>query len=171
LQANVAEVDLARIRAGNRFVVSDTSGARSPFVAAVTSIAPVVDPLTRTGVVEAVASNPDARFLPGQFIDVHISTGRGEDALRIPAAALQTRTQPGSGALAQGARRYVWLAESSGAQGQYTVRPVDVETGLSDGESIQIVSGLEAGQKVVVLGGAYLKSGDRVFFSGNEAGR
>jgi RND family efflux transporter MFP subunit len=171
LQANVAEIDLARIKAGNRLLARDPSGSRPPLVARVTSIAPTVDPATRTGIVEAVVPNADGRFLPGQFINVDISIGRGEDALRVPLSAVHTRTLPGEGVLAEGARRYVWLAEGAGTDGQYTVMPVDVETGLSDGENIQIVAGLEAGQKVVVLGGNYLKRGDTVFFRGNEVAR
>jgi RND family efflux transporter MFP subunit len=171
LQANVAEIDLAKIKVGSRFVVRDPSGARPPFVAAVTSVPPAVDPATRTGMVEATASNPDGRFLPGQFIAVRISTGRGEDALRVPVTAVHARNQPVAGPVADAARHYVWLAEESGTNGQYTVRPADVETGLSDGASIQITAGLEAGQKVVVQGGAFLKQGDTVLSSGVEAPR
>ncbi|HEX4998986.1 MAG TPA: efflux RND transporter periplasmic adaptor subunit [Terriglobia bacterium] len=169
LQANVAEVDLARIRVGNTFVVRGQGGASPPLVARVTTIPPTVDPATRTGVIEAVAPNRDRRFTPGQFISAEISTGRSEDALRVPVAAVHTKTETGEGVLALGGSPYVWLAEPDGADGRYRVRPVDVVTGLSDGVYVEIVSGLEPGQQVVAAGAEYLKRGDAVAAAGKEA--
>jgi Uncharacterized protein conserved in bacteria len=48
------------------------------------------------------------------------------------------------------------------------VKPVDVKTGVSDGVNVQVLSGLQAGQKVVATGSDYLKSGDTVY-TGDKA--
>ena len=37
-----------------------------------------------------------------------------------------------------------------------------VETGIQDGQGIEIVGGLEAGDEVVAKAGAYVRDGDRV---------
>jgi RND family efflux transporter MFP subunit len=171
LQANVAEVDLGKVKVGARVAIRGQSSTDSPVVASITSISPVVDPVARTGTVEAVAPNRDGRFVPGQFIGLDISIGKSENALRVPLTAIRTRTQTGSGTLADGAASYVWLAEESGANGQFVVKPVDVQTGIADSVSVQIVSGLKAGQKVIVSGGDYLKSGATVTAANREVAR
>src|SRR5690606_26992762 len=42
------------------------------------------------------------------------------------------------------------------------VRLVPVETGIQDGQVIEIVSGLAVGEEVVAKAGAYVRDGDRV---------
>jgi RND family efflux transporter MFP subunit len=162
LQANVAEADLARVRVGSRVVVTGQNDTRGPVVARVTSISPSVDPVARTGIVEAVVPNTDGRFLPGQFVVMDISTGRPSPALRVPVAAVRMRTPAAGGVLAAGTAQYVWVAEPAGQAGQFTVSPVEIRTGASDGSVVEVASGLKAGQQVVVSGGHYLKSGDTV---------
>lgn len=168
LQANVAEVDLDKIQVGYRVVVRGQGNARPPVVATVTSITPTVDPTARTGIVEAVVANRDGRFVPGQFVTMDIATARSQDGLRVPLTAIHPRASAGVGVQAGESTSSVWVADSSGAAGQYTVKPVDVVTGVSDGLNVQIVSGLQAGQKVVVIGADYLKSGDTVY-TGDKA--
>jgi RND family efflux transporter MFP subunit len=162
LQANVAEVDLASVRVGSRVVVTGQSDKHSPVVARVTSISPSVDPVARMGTVEAVVANTDGRFLPGQFVSMNISTGRPSQALRVPVAAIRTRTPAASGVLAAQTAQYVWIAEPAGQAGQFMVSPAEIRTGVSDGRYVEVVSGVKAGQRVVISGGQYLKSGDTV---------
>lgn len=162
LQANVAESDLARIRLGNRVVVRGRDSGIEPFITRVTSIAPSVDPATRTGLVEAVAPNRDGRFLPGVSIGLDISAGKSEDAVRVPVAAVKVRPRTGEGLLTAGSTNFVWVAQEGGSNNQYVVSPLEVETGVSDGVYVQILSGLQPGQKVVASGSDYLKQGDTV---------
>jgi RND family efflux transporter MFP subunit len=168
LQANVAEADLSRIKLGSRVSIAGRDPGGSPFTARVTSVSPTVDPSTRTGIVEAVVPNRDMRFMPGQYLQLQISTGIVEDALRVPLAAVRSQAEAGSGLLASGASHYVWVAEKSVEPGRYTVRPAAVTTGVSDGGHIQIVAGLEPGQMVVTSGADYLKRGDTVAVSGER---
>jgi RND family efflux transporter MFP subunit len=163
LQANVPEVDLAQIRVGARVIVTTQGTFKKPVVAHVTSITPTVDPVARTGIVEAVVTNRDERFQPGQFVTMEISTGRNKSSLQAPIEVVRTRTPPGKGVLAGGTTSYVWIAEPvSGEENQYTVKPTDVRIGASDSVSVEIVSGLHAGQQVVLSGNEYLKTGDTV---------
>ena len=171
LQANVAEADLTRIKLGYRVAIRGRSATEPPVFAKVTSIAPTVDPSTRTGIVEALVPNRNMRFLPGQSVALDISTGRSEDALRVPLAAVHVRAETGTGPLAGGSANYVWLAEKSGGSTEYIVTPVDITTGVTNGVDIEILSGLQPGQKVVVSGGDYLKRGDAVSVSQVEEAR
>ena len=70
-----------------------------------------------------------------------------------------------------GSANYVWLAEKSGGNTPYIVTPVDVTTGVTNGVDVQILSGLQPGQKVVAFGGDYLKRGDTVSVSQVEGER
>lgn len=161
LQANVAESDLGLVKLGSRVVIRGQAGASNPVIAKATSITPAVDPTARTGIVEAVVSNRDGRFVPGQFVTMDISTAYAQEAIRVPVEAIRTRAEAGSGILASGTSNQVWVADDSG-DGQFIVKPVDVKTGVSDGVHIQVLSGLQPGQKVVTGGGDYLKAGDTV---------
>jgi len=171
LQANVAEADLTRIKLGSPVAIRGRSATEPTVFAKVTSIAPTVDPSTRTGIVEALAPNRNMRFRPGQSVALDISTGKSEDALRVPLTAVHVRAETGTGPLAGGSANYVWLAEKSGGSNAYIVTPVEVTTGVTNGVDVQILSGLQPGQKVVAVGGDYLKRGDAVSVSQVEAAR
>lgn len=163
LQANVAEADLERVRVGSLVQVRDQSGAGKGrvLVARVSSVAPSVDPQTRTGIVEAIVPNGDARFVPGEYVSLEIETGRSRSSLSIPSVAIQQRVAPSGGILSAQTAASVWLAEPA-ASGQFTVRPVPVQTGVSDGSDTEIVSGLRPGQRVVTQGYQNLRDGDTV---------
>lgn len=160
LQANVAEADLAKIRPGAPVEVREQAGG--PVIRSrVSSIAPAVDPTSRTGIVEAMAPNPAGRILPGEYVVMKLFTGRSTSALHVPAAAVRWQTAPGQGVLSTRALPYVWVAEpQQGVQGLYTVRRVQVQIGVTNGEMTEVLTGLSAGQKVVISGYDYLRDGD-----------
>ncbi len=173
LQANVTEGDLALVRVGSGVRVSKQGETGAALTAVVTSVAPSIDAQARTGVVEAVVPNKDARFLPGQYVTLDVSTGSTADALLIPTRALRYHTPPSGGAVSTQSVPFVWVAESdagqnvpgqsaSGQDAQYTAREVQVTVGLSDGQNTEVRSGLKAGQKVITAGQDYLKDGDVV---------
>ncbi len=158
LQANVAEADLQRVRAGTLVTVRDRDNKGKPVMARLTSVAPAVDAQTRTGLVEVIVPNPGRRFLPGEYVVMEIATGESTVPLSVPAAAVQQRATVEAGGKASS---YVWVAEAAQA-GRFTVRPVAVQTGVSDGAQVEIRSGLKPGQRVVTLGYQYLSEGDTV---------
>jgi hypothetical protein len=67
------------------------------------------------------------------------------------------------GVAVAGTASYVWVAEPlSGETNQFTVKPVEVQLGNFNSASVEILSGLRAGQQVVVSGNEHLKTGDNV---------
>src|SRR5204862_1682547 len=80
LQANVAEGDLQMIRVGSRVRVRGTRDPKHTVEARVSAVFPGVDPTARTGIVEALYPNRDARFRPGEFLTMEITTGERRDA-------------------------------------------------------------------------------------------
>lgn len=150
LQATVTETDLTRILVGARVQLMPKNG--QSFAARITSISPQIDPVARTGIVEALVPNMAGRLLPGQYLTIEIETGARSSGLRVPTRAVQYGTE---------SKPFVWLAEPAGP-GQLTVKRVPVTLGVVGRDSIEITSGVGEGQKIVTSGATYLKNGDTV---------
>jgi len=98
---------------------------------------PDLDPKTRTLRVRLVFHNPDRLLKPNMFAEVVIHGGPGKNVLKIPSEAL----------IVTGERESVVLALGEGR-----FRPVDVVAGMHRGGEIEILSGLDEGNSVVVSG-------------------
>ena len=163
LQANVTQSDLGRARVGSEVRVTKQGEAGTPLMARITSVAPSIDAASRTGVVEAVVPNKDARFLPGQYVVLDITTGSANNVLLIPTRAIRYHTPPSGGVISTQSAAFVWIADSlPGQDGQYTAREAQITMGLSDGPNTEVRAGVKAGQKVITAGQDYLKDGDIV---------
>jgi membrane fusion protein (multidrug efflux system) len=132
----VPERHAARLREGQtvEFTVAAVPGR--VFRAQVDFIDPVVQDALRTIVVKARAPNPDRVLRPGMFIEARLATATRPNAVVIPEDAVQPlRTANVVWAVADGkaSRRVVQL----GARSQGVV---------------EIVSGVRAGEQVVVAG-------------------
>jgi membrane fusion protein (multidrug efflux system) len=113
------------------------------FVGRVVFVAPEVDEVNRTVTVKADLPNPDGMLRPGQFVTVTLTLERRQDALLVPEEAL----------LSDGRRPLVFVVAGDVA----TARPV--RTGARVPGRVQIVEGLEAGDRVVSAGHEKLDPG------------
>ncbi|MEW6168520.1 MAG: efflux RND transporter periplasmic adaptor subunit [Pseudomonadota bacterium] len=98
---------------------------------------PLLDAATRTLRVRLVFDNPDGALRPGMYADVTVFGGAHREVLLAPSEAV----------IRTGRRNVVIVAEDAGRY-----RPVEVELGPERNGEIVILSGLEAGQEVVVSG-------------------
>jgi Cu(I)/Ag(I) efflux system membrane fusion protein len=98
---------------------------------------PELDPETRTLRVRLVFDNPDLELKPNMFADVVIYGGPKHDVLKIPGEAL----------IVTGERTTVVKALDEGR-----FQPVDVVTGMERGGEVEILSGLEEGDRIVLSG-------------------
>ncbi len=163
LQANVPTADLARIHVGTPVSVKRADGTGAVLSAAVTSVSPSLDPVSRTGTVEVVLANRDKGFLPGQFVSLEFSVGSEGSQFVVPSAAIQSSVADGNTVQAGATSAFVWVASPvSGQPNRFTVSRSTVELGESSGEFTSIRSGLEAGTRVVVTGASGLSEGDTV---------
>jgi len=139
LQANVPESDLSRIAVGALVKVAHRDTGEPPILARVTSVAPSVDPVSRTGIVEALYSNPNGSFLPGQYMSMEITIGRAEPSRVVPSNAVASDDQG----------TYVWVAEPA-MNGEYTVQRKAVQVAGVSGDQTALRSGVSSGQLVVL---------------------
>jgi membrane fusion protein (multidrug efflux system) len=114
-------------------------------------IYPYLDPRLRTRTVEIVLDKP-VDLLPGMFARVKVLLKVVNDAVVVPAEAVVS-TPKGQA---------IFVVE----EGKAVRTPV--ETGIEEGNRIQIVTGIKPGDKVVVAGNEKLKDGAAVSLSGGE---
>jgi len=136
IDANVFEKDLARVKFGQEVKVSVTAFAGSRFSGKVILVNSVVDPETRTVKVRTEVPNPDGRLKPDMFANVEIITDLNRSAISIPQSAV----------LNDGGKTVVFVADGS----NYKKRQVTI--GIQSNDRVEVVDGLNAGDKVVVKG-------------------
>lgn len=142
----VPEKELDRIALGQIAHVEGKAAKNRKGEGKVSRIAPVVD--KATGTVKVTVSLPaelagPTGFLPGMYAEVVLETAVRDDALLVPKPAL----------VRQDDQVFVFVAKDD------RVQRLLVETGLAEGDFIEITKGLDAGAKVVVAGQAGLKDG------------
>jgi membrane fusion protein, multidrug efflux system len=116
------------------------------FTGKVTRISPVVNPATRSFPFEAVVPNTDAALKPGTFARVHVESGKLDDVLTLPYAALQYRYGVNRVFVVQGAK--------------LVMRELSVGERL--GDRIEVMSGVKAGERVVATDVDTLADGSAV---------
>ena len=132
----VPEVEAAHVDRGDVVTLAFPSfPAHQEIKATVTRVAGSLDSSTRTMLVEAEIPNPDAKLLPGMFGQARIELSTQVAANMLPARAVRYDESGGA---------YVYLVQENDV-----VEVVAVTTGIDDGRSIEILSGLGPGQKVI----------------------
>ncbi len=138
---DAAEKDLPSLKAGSTLVVKVPSYPNEVFSAKIAAISDFLDPVTRTIRVRAVIDN-SARKLKGEmFINAEASSAMGS-VIRVPTRAV----------MFQGGRYYLFVEEG---EARFVRR--EVVTGDTDDGSVTILSGVEAGKKVVAEGALLLQ--------------
>lgn len=158
--ANVVEKDVRRLSAGMPAQVEVDAFPGERFVGKVSRIAPVFDPQTRTAEMEIEVVNPGFRLKPGMYARVNLTIDSRDNALTVPAnAVVEVQGQTG-----------VFVAGAAGGQPQPASNPPQnmtakfqpVQTGIRDGSSVEITSGLDESARVITTGATALKDGDRI---------
>ncbi len=131
LRAPVPERFVPMVRVGMEVTLTVDATPGKVFSGNVTRVAPAIDDVTRTLLVEAEVANPDGLLKPGSF--AHITANLGEDrALFVPKAAV----------LRYAGVARVFVIENDVAHTR------EVTTGDTLGETIEISQGLKAGETV-----------------------
>lgn len=144
LEFTVAERDSARIELGQNVRVEVAPYPDEEFAGTVTVIAPTMDARTRTLRVKARVDNADGRLRPGLFARADLGVAMRQGLLWVPQEAVLLRAQG----------QIVWVVDA-----ENRVRRTLVETGVQQGDRIEIRRGLEAGQEVIVRGQTGLSEG------------
>ena len=140
----VSEQYYSYLKKGAAATLSVDALGEETFSGIVTNIFPTLDPITHTVSTEIEVANKDLKLRPGMYARVHLDFGTKE-ALTVPDKAIVR--QAGSGA------RYVYIF--SGGKAVYRA----VELGQQQGDLYEVVSGLNAGDQVIISAPSNLKNG------------
>jgi membrane fusion protein, copper/silver efflux system len=131
--ADAYESDLSRIRLGMPATLALQAFPNRTFSGKVIFIDPVLDPKTRTAKVRIEFPNPKGELKPEMFGEVTLQMPERE-GLSIPADAV----------IDSGTRKVVFVAIGEGK-----LQPREVKLGSISGDRVEVISGLEPGDRVV----------------------
>jgi len=112
----------------------------------VTAISPMLTSASRTAEVKVDVPNPQRVLRPGMFASVAVLVARREGVLAVPVDAL----------VDQDNEQIVFVVEAQTAR----ARPVTI--GITDGTLVEITSGVQTGEMVIVAGHRTLRDGAQV---------
>lgn len=139
------ETFLANIKEGMLVQASTDVYSDRKFVGKVISLDSRIDPVTRSITVVAAVDNPDNLILPGMFMTVRLQRERS-NVLLIPEEALAPRA----------GRQFVYVVQDS------TVEEREVTLGIRSPGRVEVRSGLQPGEQVIVEGVQKVRPGVKV---------
>jgi multidrug efflux system membrane fusion protein len=144
-----------QFKSGTKLTVTAYSRDDAKLIAtgSLESIDNEIDTTTGTVKLRATFPNTDEALFPNQFVNARIVVQKLSNVTVAPVAAIQ-HGAPGT---------FVFLVNPGGA-----VAVQKVSTGITDGDQIQILSGLKSGDIVVVDGADRLREGAKVRIAPDE---
>ena len=106
-----------------------------------------IDTTTGTVKLKAQFANKDLALFPNQFVNVRLLLDTRKDVTTMSTAGVQ-RGVPGT---------FVYLVN---ADNTVSVRPVQL--GVTDGEHVEVLSGLAPGERIVIDGADKLRDGAKI---------
>ncbi|RTM14605.1 MAG: efflux RND transporter periplasmic adaptor subunit [Bradyrhizobiaceae bacterium] len=141
IDLSVSSADLPAVREGQAVNV-ETRGRPEAGTAKIVFVSPLLDKDTRTARVVAAIDNADGRWRPGSFVTAAIAIEEHAAPVVAPFTAVQSVR----------GRKAVFVRTKDGFEKR------DVVLGQRDGHSVEIVSGLAAGETIAVSNTFSLKA-------------
>jgi RND family efflux transporter MFP subunit len=148
IEADVSQEDVIRITKGQPASMSISAIPGRSFSGRVSVVNLTADPMTKKFHVEVTADNPDFELRPNTFGEITIEVSSHEDALVVPQKAILEN-------------KYVFVVNEDN-----TVRRQEVSLGLENTDMVEILSGVQIGDRVVVEGSYGLDNGTKIEIKG-----
>lgn len=146
---HISPAQAAQLRVGDPATILP-GGEQPGMPGKVTVVSPALDPSSTTVQVWVDAPNPEGKLKAGSTVNVKAVAKTVNDALVIPSSAVLTASDGSTS---------VMLLGSDGRAHQTSVK-----TGIREGDEVQVVSGLSAGQRVITEGAYGLPDGTKVTY-------
>lgn len=141
IDLSVSSADLPMVKEGQAVNIA-TRGQPETGIAKIVFVSPLLDKDTRTARVVAAIDNADGRWRPGLFVTAAIAIDQHTAPVVAPFSAIQT----------VGGQKAVFVRTKDGFEKR------DVVLGQRDGQSVEVVSGLVAGETIAVSNTFSLKA-------------
>jgi cobalt-zinc-cadmium efflux system membrane fusion protein len=139
----IPEPDLGAIAPGQKVSIALDAHQGPPVSGALEYVAPEIDPATRTALARVSIANPDGRLRANMVGTATIELGASRATLLVPRAAVQRA----------GGASFVFVRK---AEDVFELRRVRL--GSSEADTVEVISGLEAGAVVATEGSFLLKT-------------
>jgi RND family efflux transporter MFP subunit len=149
---NLPQIYSANVKRGEKIDLSFVEYPGKTYQGTLVRTADAIDPVSRTLLVEVDVSNRDGQLLPGSLAQVHFKTPATTNTFIVPAAALIFRRE--------GLRLGTVVDDSKAGN---IAHLVPVVIGEDDGATVQIVTGLIGGEKVIQDPPDSLIEGEKVY--------
>jgi RND family efflux transporter MFP subunit len=158
---NVPQIYSANVKRGQKIDLTFTEHPGKTFQGTLVRTADAIDPVSRTLLVEIDVNNRNGELLPGSLAQVHFKSPISSPTFIVPSAALIFRHEG--------------LRVGTVVNGN-VARLVPVVIGVDDGATVQIISGLNASDKVIQDPPDSLIEGEKVYVEspggkGNAGGK
>jgi len=134
-RANIPVQEAAAMSVGDP---ASISGSGVELAGKITVVSPAVDPNTTTLQIWVGAPNPGERMKLGLTVQIAVNIGDIKDAVIVPVSALLA---------SEGGGEKVMIAGADGL-----AHESKIETGVREGDNVQIVSGVKPGDQVIIEG-------------------
>lgn len=141
LTAFVRESEAADVKVGQPVDFSVLALPGRVFHAKIDYVSAAIDPTTRRLMVRATIDNKQGLFKPEMFASVTIYAGQSQSSVGVPKQAL----------IYEGEHVRLWVAHDD-----RSLELRQVQTGLTNGDLVEIVKNLEPGEKVVTRGSLFI---------------
>jgi cobalt-zinc-cadmium efflux system membrane fusion protein len=139
------ETELGAVKAGTPVVITlDGLGGRE-FRGTIAHIAPMVDPQTRTAKARVRLANPSGLLRANMYGQARIPVGGSRSTSAVPRGAVQRA-------------KSVKLVFVRLGPDEFEARRVQVASNQGNGDLVELASGVEVGEEVVVVGSFLLKT-------------
>jgi len=145
VRAAVSDADMQYVKTGSSADVSVSAIPDQTFSGRVTQISPMVDAASRSATVEVTLSNSQHRLVPGMTASVRLVVERREHVVVVPLSALFSTDKT----------RAVIIDGTS-------ARFRSIQTGLVGDDLVEILSGIQPGDKVATVGKERVQDGETV---------
>jgi len=146
-RTHIPQAQASVLKVGDKADVT-LPGIGTPFPAKVSVVSPALDPNSTTVEVWVQLKNPKGELKPGSAVEVSMIVRSLPEALTIPAEALLTSPD---------GTTTVMVAGSDGRAHQR-----DVKAGIREAGRVEIVNGLEAGERIVASGAYGLPDNSKI---------
>jgi len=143
--ANLYERDFSRVRVGDRTTIVSSAYPDLRLQGTVSYIDPQVSSETRTAKVRIEVANPKRELRLGMLAEAMIQGADRTTAILVPKTAIQNVAD----------RAFVYMPKADSPT-QFTER--EVRLGSASGDSVQVLSGLVPGDRVVAEGSFFLRA-------------
>jgi membrane fusion protein (multidrug efflux system) len=150
LDFSLPERHLREVSVDQKVEIVSAAFPDNPFSGRIAAINPAVDQASRSLMLRAVLDNPEHLLRPGSFVEVAVLLPNRDSVLVVPRVAV-TFAPYGDA---------VFVIEEQA--GSLLVRQQQVTTGAVLGDDIEIVAGLELGQRLVLAGQVKLRNDQQV---------